>query len=89
MYTYDLLETGCYYLVKEKEDSPVILIRVAVTTDHCLFVQRYDEPMETCWKLKKDSLFDIIECLSDAAVKSWIAYYRSSQDAFFGEEEDE
>lgn len=53
MYTYDLLETGCYYLVKEKEDSPVILIRVAVTTDHCLYVQRYDEPMETCWKLKK------------------------------------
>ena len=89
MYTYDLLETGCYYLVKEKEDSPVILIRVAVTTDHCLFVQRYDEPMETCWKLKKDSLFDIIECLSDAAVKSWEAYYRSSQDAFFGGEEDE
>ena len=58
MYTYDLLETGCYYLVKEKEDSPVILIRVAVTTDHCLFVQRYDEPMETCWKLKKDPLFE-------------------------------
>ncbi len=89
MYTYDLLETGCYYLVKEKEDSPVNLIRVAVTTDHCLFIQRYDEPMETSWKLKKDPLFDIIECLSDAAVKSWEVYYRSSQDAFFGEDEDE
>lgn len=89
MYTYDLLETGCYYLVKEKEDSPVILIRVAVTTDQCLFVQRYDEPMETCWKLKKDPLFDIIECLSDAAVKSWEVYYRSSQDAFFGEDDEE
>lgn len=89
MYTYDLLETGCYYLVKEKEDSPVILIRVAVTTDHCLFIQRYDEPMETSWKLKKDPLFDIIECLSDTAVKSWEVYYKSSQDAFFGEEGDE
>lgn len=89
MYTYDLLETGCYYLVREKEDSPVILIRVAVTTDHCLFVQRYDEPMETCWKMKKDPLFDIVECLSDAAVKSWEVYYRSSQDAFFGGEDEE
>ncbi len=89
MYTYELLETGCYYLVKEKEDSPVILIRVAVTTDHCLFIQRYDEPMETCWKMKKDPLFDIIECLSDAAVKSWEVYYRSSQDAFFGGEDEE
>ncbi len=89
MYTYDLLETGCYYLVKEKEDSPVILIRVAVVTDHCLFVQRYDEPMETAWKLKKDSLFDIIECLSDDAVKAWEVYYRSNQDAFFEEDDEE
>ncbi len=89
MYTYDLLENGCYYLVKEKEDAPVILIRVAVTTDHCLFIQKYDEPMETCWKQKKDSLFDIIECLSDEAVKSWFSYYRSSQDAFFGNDDEE
>ncbi len=89
MYTYDLLENGCYYLVKEKEDTPVTLIRVAVTTDHCLFIQKYDEPMETCWKQKKDALFDIIECLSDEAVKSWVNYYRSSQDAFFGNEDEE
>jgi len=70
MYTYDLLETGCYYLVKEKEDSPVILIRVAVTTDQCLFVQRYDEPMETCWELQNDPLFDIIECSITDSVKT-------------------
>ena len=31
MYTYDLLENGCYYLVKEKEDSA---IRAAEKTDH-------------------------------------------------------
>ena len=30
MYSYDLLETGCYYLVKEKEDSAIIMIKVAV-----------------------------------------------------------
>ena len=44
MYTYDLLETGCYYLVKEKEDSPITLIKVAVETDHCLFIQRFEDP---------------------------------------------
>ncbi len=42
MYTYDLLETGCYYLVKEKEDSPINMIKVAVESDHCLFIQRFD-----------------------------------------------
>lgn len=89
MYSYDLLETGCYYLVKEKEDSPVTLIKVALITDHCVFVQRFDEPMETAWKLKKDNLFDIIECLSDEAVKAWEEHYRSNEDAFFEEGDDE
>ena len=58
-------------LVKEKEDSPITLIKVAVESDHCLFIQRFDDPTETEWKLKKDQLADIIECLSDEAVKAW------------------
>ncbi len=89
MYTYDLLETGCYYLVKEKEDSPITLIKVAVESDHCLFIQHYDDPMETAWKLKKDNLFDIIECLSDETVKAWEAHFMNVQDAFFRGDEEE
>lgn len=89
MYTYDLLETGCYYLVKETEESPITLIKVAVESDHCLFVQRFDEPLETNWKLKKDALHDIIECLSDEAVKAWEQHYYDNQDAFYEEDDDE
>ena len=89
MYTYELLETGCYYLVKEKEDSPVTMIKVAVVSDHCLFIQRFDEPLETQWKLKKDSLHDIIECLNDEMVKSWETHFRSNQDAFYEEDDEE
>ena len=54
MYTYDLLETGCYYLVKEKEDSVITMIKVAVESDHCLFIQRFDDLMATEWKLKNN-----------------------------------
>lgn len=89
MYTYDLLENGCYYLIKEKEDVAVLLIRVAVITDQCVFIQRYDTQMQTEWKLKKDTISDIIECLSDEAVKAWEQYFRSSQDAWFGDEGEE
>lgn len=89
MYSYDLLETGCYYLVKEKEDSKIALIKVAVETDHCLFVQRYDDPMNTEWKLKKDELHDIIECLSDKAVKEWEKQYEDSEDAYYEEDDEE
>ncbi len=89
MYSYDLLEKDCYYLVKAKEESPVTLIKVAVETDHCLFIQRYDDPMETEWKLKKDTLHDIIECLSDDAVKAWEEHYQANEDAYYEEDEDD
>lgn len=89
MYTYDLLETGCYYLVKEKEESPVTMIKVAVESDHCLFIQRFDAPLETTWKLKKDILHDIIECLSDDAVKAWEQHFQNNLGAFYEGDEEE
>jgi hypothetical protein len=87
MYTYDLLEKDCYYLVREKETDAITLIKVVVETDHCLFIQRFDDPTFTEWKMKKDELFDIIECLSEAAVKEWEEYY-NQEDAYY-EEDDE
>ncbi len=87
MYTYDLLETGCYYLVKEKGDSPIVLIKVVVETDQCVFIQRFEDPTLTEWKQKKAGLFDIVECLNDEAVKQWEEHY-SSEDAYY-EEDDE
>jgi len=54
-----------------------------------LFIQRFDDPMETEWRLKKDSLHDIIECLSDEAVKVWEEHYKSNEDAYYEEDDDE
>ena len=88
MYSYELLETGCYYLIKAKEDSPITLIKVAMESDHCLFIQQFIDPDNTEWKLKKDELFDIIECLSDEAVKEWEKEYYGNEGAFY-EEDDE
>ena len=89
MYSYDLLEAGCCYLVKVKEDASVTMIKVAIISDHCVFIQQYSESMETEWKLKSDNLFDIIECLSDQAVKAWETHFRSNQGAFYEEDEEE
>jgi hypothetical protein len=89
MYSYDLLEAGCYYLVREKGDSPITLIKVAVESDHCLFIQRFDDPTATEWKLKKDLLHDIIECLNDETVKQWEEHYKSSEDAYYEEDDDD
>ena len=89
MFTYDLLETGCYYLVREKEGALITLIKICMETDHCYFIQRFDEPDATGWFLKKDSLFDIIECLSDEKVKEWMVQYKGSHFPFMEEDDDE
>lgn len=87
MYSYALLEAGCYYLIQEKEDSPISLIQVTLETDYCLYVSAYSEEETLTWKRKTDSIFDILELLSDDAVKEWESIY--NKDAFNYEEDDE
>ena len=65
MYSYALLEPGCYYLVQEKEDDKLTLLQVKVISDHCMYVEKYTETVLQEWKRKTDSIFDIIElCFS-------------------------
>jgi hypothetical protein len=87
MYSYALLEPGCYYLVQEKEETEVSLIQVNLATDHCLFVSKYGEEELMTWKKKEDPIFDILELLSDDAVKQWKDLY--NKDAYNYEEEDD
>ncbi|MBI1341780.1 MAG: hypothetical protein GC171_02470 [Terrimonas sp.] len=87
MYTYALLEPGCYYLVQEKINSPISLIKATVESDVCMFITRYDEPMVTEWKKKNDPIHDILECLTDDTTREWEKYY-NSEDAYY-EEDDE
>lgn len=88
MYSYGLLEPGCYYLVQVKMESPISLIKVTSETDYCMYVFTYDDQLVTGWKRKSDQIYDIIECLSDQAVEDWEKQYNNSEDAYH-EEEDE
>ena len=87
MYSYALLESNCYYLIQEKEESPIQLIQVTLETDHCLFVTRYNDEETMDWKKKTDPIFDILELLSDETVKEWQALY--NKDAYNYEEDDD
>ncbi len=53
MYSYALLEPGCYYLIQEKEEDPVTLIKITVETDQCLYVTRFAESPVLEWKKKQ------------------------------------
>ena len=89
MYSYELLEPGFYYLIQEKENAAVTMIRVSLETDHCMYISLFGDTESVQWKKKSDSIFDIIELLSDNAVKEWEALYNNSEDAFNYEEGEE
>jgi hypothetical protein len=87
MYSYALLEPGCHYLIQEKEDSEIGLIKVNFESDHCVYVSRFDETVALEWKKKSDPILDIIELLSDDKVKAWEAIYNNNEDAYYEEDE--
>ena len=86
MYSYALLEKGCYYLIQEKESSPVTMIKISLESDHCMYVSRYGDTESLEWKKKSDPVFDNIELLSDKTIKQWDALYNNNQDALNYEE---
>jgi len=88
MYSYGLLEPGCYYLVQEEVNSPIELIKVTVESDHCMYIFKYNDELTTEWRRKNDKLYDIIECLSDEMVEIWEKHYNSSEESYY-EEDDE
>lgn len=89
MYSFGLLEPGCYYLIQETVDSPIGLVKVTTETDHCMYVFFYEDQLVTGWKRKSDGIHDIIECLSDEAVQDWEKQYNSNEDAYHEEDEED
>ena len=88
MYSYALLEPGCYYLIQEKENDALTLLQVKTESDNCMFVIKYKDESVTEWKRKSDPIFDIVECLTDKTVKEWSDAYYSSEDAYYEEDDD-
>ena len=89
MYSYALLEPECYYLVQEKENEELTLIQVKVVSDTSMYIIKYKESIQTLWKKKSAPIYDIIELLSDEAVKEWTKVYYNNEDAYNYEEDDE
>jgi hypothetical protein len=88
MYSYALLEPECYYLVQEKENDDLTLLQVKVETDSSMYVLKFKSQETGVWKKKTDTLHDILELLSDDAVKKWKEIYYNNEDAYY-EEDDE
>jgi hypothetical protein len=89
MYSYALLEKNCYYLIQEKEESPVSLIKVNLETEQCMYVSRYADETVIEWKKKGDPIFDILELVSDDKIKDWESIYNDNQSSYNYEEDED
>lgn len=89
MFSYALLEPGCYYLIQEKENAPLMMVHISVASDYCMYVCKYGEEEVMEWKKKTDPIHDIIELLSDNVVRDWQEVYNSTQDTYDYEEDEE
>jgi hypothetical protein len=88
MYSYGLLEPGCYYLVQEEIDSPIELIQVKMESDHCMYIFRYHDELLTDWRRKNDKIYDIVECLTDEMIENWKKEYNNNEESYYEEDED-
>lgn len=89
MYSYALLEKNCYYLIQEKQDDPISLIKVNLETDYCLYVSKYTDVTAVEWKKKTDPIHDILELLGDDKVKDWESIYNDNQGTYNYEEDED
>ena len=89
MYSYALLEKNCYYLIQETEEPSISLIKVNLETEQCMYVSKYADEQLNEWKKKGDSIFDILELVSDDKIKDWESIYNDNQGSYNYEEDED
>jgi hypothetical protein len=66
MSTYSELIIGRYYLITENEGEELVLVQPMLETSAALFLISHDAEEEvTYWRKKDDTIFEILEELSD------------------------
>ena len=91
MATYSDLETDKYYLIKEQEDDGVDLIYVLMETNNAVFVEVEDGDETLVWKKKSDSIFEIVDELTEDQAEEYeaIAYEDDDDDDFDWDDDDD
>ena len=89
MFSYALLEPGCYYLIQEEENAPLTMVHIPVVSDYAMYVCKYGETEVMEWKKKTDPIYDIIELLSDHVVRNGQEVYNNAQDTYDYEEDED
>ena len=90
MATFADLQPGNFYLLRDAEDSDIELISVLALTDKCILLRSFGQVEEDFWKLRTDSIHQVIEELDyDSAAAILSLYDDEAEEEDWEEEEDE
>ncbi|MCY7420927.1 MAG: hypothetical protein LH478_04195 [Chitinophagaceae bacterium] len=67
------LEVDNFYLLKMSENDSIKLVQVAMATEKCVLVYEFGEADSSFWKKKDDTIFEIVEELTEEAIDEYEA----------------
>ncbi|TAD84356.1 MAG: hypothetical protein EAY75_13285 [Bacteroidetes bacterium] len=65
MPTYNDLSPAMYHLIQENEHAGIELVYVPMVTSKCVLVEYQDDDQTMSWYRKEDTIFEILETLTD------------------------
>ena len=65
MATYNDLYPSNYYLIKQNDNASIEMVYIPMVTGKCVLVEYQDDDQTMNWFKKTDSLFEVVEQLTD------------------------
>lgn len=89
MSTYAELQPEHFYLVIENEGEEIALLQPILETNNCLLLENQDDYGNIYWKKKSDTIFEIVDELTDEQVAIYEDLYEEDDNELSYEEEDD
>jgi len=87
------LQIGSYFVVQEQENASLELIYVPLMTEKCVLVEYQDEEQTLSWFRKSDSLFEVVEQLTEEQAVVYESLFEDDEeeedDNFWGDDDDD
>jgi len=87
------LQIGSYFVVQEQENASLELIYVPLMTEKCVLVEYQDEEQTLSWFRKSDSLFEVVEQLTEEQAVIYESLFEDDEeeedDNFWGDDDDD
>lgn len=80
MATYSDLQPGNFYLVKGDADTDIEMISVLALTEKCILLRSFGQVEEDFWKLRTDSIHEVIEEMDFDSAAAILALYEEGED---------